>query len=284
VVRIELHNRRDPQRELDASLRRALGLRYDVVPEERVEAVRIESPQLFRSPTGDGALRLGVALGARWLAWSRVDFDGGSYALEIGLVDGRTGVARETRRDRCELCGWAEAKAKFAALAGSFVETPATPDEPNPQGATAAGPAGQGKRAQAATPGNVGGAGAGPGQGASGGDEAHPGDGARTHAVRPLAIVGWSALAVGAGLAVTGVVMLAWDGREVSCDAPGGLRCPRTYDFALQGGIVLGAGLATAAASTVLLVLDRRQAQREAIIPSVAPAPGGASIGVAGRF
>jgi hypothetical protein len=98
---------------------------------------------------------------------------------------------------------------------------------------------------------------------------------------------GWKWIAGGAALAAgaAGGVFLAYDGRCANQVEPG-VPCPNRYDTAVQGWVAVGGAVALAGVTAYLVVRERRGGgggggDRAAY---VAPAPGGALAGVAGRF
>jgi hypothetical protein len=201
----------------------------------------------------DGAVRRE----ARWIVRGRVvnetggarDSAGQDYRVELELVDASGAHPTLHRHDRCDICRFAEMLERVSHTVTALVDegvpppapvrTPEPPPPPPPPVETPRAPV--------------------------------------RHAVDALTIGKWIGVGLFVGLATTGAVMLAYDGRGTCGDPPTGTRCPRQYDTALEGGLVLGAGLAAAGGSALLFALDHRRAH--AIAPTVTPTGRGAAAG-----
>ena len=99
--------------------------------------------------------------------------------------------------------------------------------------------------------------------------------------LRPLGPVGSGGIVVGGaglGVAIAGIVRMTQPDPPTS--EPGKLAYITFIDTRIQGGIVLGAGLAVAAAGATMLAIDltvlrKRSSRRLAIAPALAPTMAG---------
>jgi hypothetical protein len=243
-------------------------------------ALAAKLPLATRAPSGYAApyeCEGATVREARWLMHGRVVNEsrgggggGHDYSIEVELVDA-TGLRTPLRLDdRCDICGFAEMLARVAQTAATLVDaiaarppapqvTVAPPPAPPPAGTVEKQPATTAVAVEKREP---------------------P---ARRRAPDALVLGKWLTLAAFVGLATTGAVMLAYDGRG-TCDLPSGstLRCPRFYDTAVEGGLILAAGLAAGAASATLFALDHRRSHR--VIPALAPTPKGAMLSLLATF
>jgi len=215
---------------------------------------------------------------ARYLLRGRVvnesrgarDGAGHDYAIEVELVD--TGGVRApiVRRDRCDICGFAEVLDKVTQATRALVEEIAPPPAAAAPAPVAPATPVASKVALAAPP-----------------PPAPVDRGEPRRRPDALSIGKWIGVAASLGLVATGAVMLAYDGRG-TCDLPAGSTalCPRYYDTGLEGGLILGAGLAVAAGTAVLFWLDHRRAEHpRALVPTVTMSSGkSATLGLAGTF
>lgn len=96
---------------------------------------------------------------------------------------------------------------------------------------------------------------------------------------------GWRWLTGGLGIAAlgTGAVLLALDGRCPS-DPPAGQPCPDVYATATPGLITLGAGAVFTGIAIYLFATHGSEPITPSVTPAVAPAQGGATVGLFSRW
>lgn len=248
LLGVTLRGTNDAANELERAVRLGLGEALSLVPADRVVAALTAAPKLAGCTTMDCAQRLAATLGVRYLVAGSVAFDGSDYTIELHLTDGLAGQAMPTLRQRCVLCGWTEARDRAAALAHAVAALALAQSESLPARALVDDEDGAAKR----------------------------------H--RVMAPLKWITGAAGVGLIAASAVLFAYD-KHAACDlAPGEAHCPKRYNTALDGGLVLGAGVLASAASITLFVLDRKHPQpsKATLAPTVAP--GGAGLSFVGVF
>lgn len=225
--------------------------------------------------------------GAGLAAAAAIKTAGKNYAIEVTIYRGGDTVS--TSKGRCDICTLMEALGRTEALAQQAAQAAASAAGDSEQPPTA------GTSPSSATP-----AAPSAGSSAATASGAGPAPAGRTDEGKASKTKGWPLWPVLAtagagvlGLAV-GIPLLVIDGDPTHCvgdPLPDTRNCEDIYSTSAGGWVMTAMGLASLAASGVLLYLylssrgsEKRSARAGLRQVTVAPLPGGAAIGAGGTF
>ncbi|MEM6995075.1 MAG: hypothetical protein AAF721_31465 [Myxococcota bacterium] len=169
---------------------------------------------------------------ATFLLRAEVVSDEDEFSVTLTLFDGSTGEPVATFADECSVCGFVEVQ-RMVRLRGLDARVEI------------------GKRQTAPTP--------------EPGPEPAPPAPVTLPAPRPwMPATGWALIGSGAAATIGGVILASLHHQSAGCrpNPRGGECIPLRYTTAVPGVALLGAGVATAAVGTILVVLARRAAKK----------------------
>jgi len=182
--------------------------------------------------------KLAARIGCRYLVGGTIKGEDRSYDINLWMARGDSGRVEARFDQRCEICGQ-EAVASKVELAASALR--AKMEAATPAAASKALAKGLQRPLETDTPGRG----------------------------QPWQVIaGWTGLAVGVVALGAGVALLAMDGGMVDCTGqqviPGG-QCPRQYETATIGGVLLGVGAGALATGGLLAYLGYRKPEPPAV-------------------